>query len=335
MNKGKSINKSLIAIVILSLTTAAGIILSICLIAGKNKVISVSSTAPTYSEEDLQTANKSGQDEILANIHKHYIEGGDTIDMLRDFFPQEIIYFDDNSYQFVKLDKSLKQNNLKNECFKVADNGEISYIEEGVTTYKGIDISSYQRSIDFAKVKASGIDYAIIRTGYRGYGSSGKLVTDDYFESHITNALKNNLDVGVYFFTQAINKEEAVEEANYVLEQIRPYNVKYPVIIDVEDIAVSKYRQQNLTKEELTDVVIAFCDTIKAAGYTPMIYANLRYFIGKLDYERLEAYEKWYAYYNTELYFPYEISMWQYSSTGKVDGIEGNVDLNISFKKWY
>ena len=107
-----------------------------------------------------------------------------------------------------------------------------------------------------------------------------------------------------------------------------------PVVIDVEEIVNDSYRQENLSQGELTDAVIAFCERIKAAGYTPMIYANIKGFASLVDISRLTAYDKWYADYNQTPYIPYDISIWQYSESGKVNGISTNVDLNISFKTW-
>ena len=148
-----------------------------------------------------------------------------------------------------------------------------------------------------------------------------------------TNAIKNNIDVGVYFYSQALNKEEAIEEANYVLTLVKPYNITYPIAIDVEAIENDSFRQENLSASELTDVIIAFCDTIKAAGYTPLIYSNLLYFMDNVELERLEGYDKWFAGYQTASpYYPYKYAMWQYTSTGSINGVSGNVDINIAMK---
>lgn len=109
----------------------------------------------------------------------------------------------------------------------------------------------------------------------------------------------------------------------------------YPVVIDFEEISGDSYRQENLTTEELTDIIIAFCDKIEKAGYKPMIYSNLKGFVGRLDLTRLEKYEKWFAYYSDTPYFPYEFSIWQYTESAKLDGVSGNtIDLNISFKDY-
>ena len=156
---------------------------------------------------------------------------------------------------------------------------------------------------------------------------------DSSFNTYTTNAIKNNIDVGVYFYSQALNKEEAIEEANYVLTLVKPYNITYSIAIDVEAIENDSFRQENLSASELTDVIIAFCDTIKAAGYTPLIYSNLLYFMDNVELERLEGYDKWFAGYQTASpYYPYKYAMWQYTSTGSINGVSGNVDINIAMK---
>ena len=130
------------------------------------------------------------------------------------------------------------------------------------------------------------------------------------------------------------NKEEAVEEAEFVLEHLGGYDVTYPIVLDVEEVTTKNPRTENLTKQERTEACIAFCERIKEAGYTPMIYGNLKTFLLMLDMEQLEEYEKWFAFYQTPLYFPYEFSVWQYTSTGSVNGIKGDVDMNVSMKDW-
>jgi GH25 family lysozyme M1 (1,4-beta-N-acetylmuramidase) len=225
-------------------------------------------------------------------------------------------------------------NSLNNDCFiKDDETGEITYSDGTITSHKGIDVSKYQGTIDWSKVKASGVEYAIIRCGYRGY-ESGTITQDSSFDTYARNALANDVGIGAYFYTQAINADEAREEADFVISCLKPYNATYPICLDVEDASGDGARQDALSNSELTDVVIAFCERIKEAGYTPMIYANGRYFAGRLEVERLEDYDKWYAMYADTPYMPYEISMWQYSSSGTVDGITGNVDMNISFKSW-
>ena len=143
------------------------------------------------------------------------------------------------------------------------------------------------------------------------------------------------MDVGVYFFTQAVSDAEALEEAQFVIENLAPYAVNFPVVLDVEAVGGKEGRTNNLTVAERTQYAVTFCEAIKEAGYTPMIYGNLKTFMLMLDMERLEDYEKWFAGYDpTKIYFPYDFSIWQYTDTGRVDGINGDVDLNITFGKW-
>ena len=208
------------------------------------------------------------------------------------------------------------------------------YEDDKLVSYTGIDVSKHNGNIDWTKVAKSNVDFAILRAIVRGYGTDGKLLTDETFDKNAKAATENGITVGAYVFSEAITVEEAIEEAELVLSMVKPYNIKGPIVIDIEDIENDTGRNENLSPKELTDVVLAFCNKIKEAGYTPMIYCNLKGFIGMLEFERLEGIEKWYAYYGDDLYFPYEVSIWQYSSNGKIDGISGSVDLNISFKKY-
>ena len=196
----------------------------------------------------------------------------------------------------------------------------------------GIDISHYQGKIDWKKVAADGIDFAFIRVGFRG-SSEGKLVEDEYFIDNIEGALENHIEVGVYFYTQAVTTEEAKEEAQFLLDLLEPYDITYPVVLDLEEVN-GKSRTDDMTQEDFTDAAIEFLDTVEKAGYRPMIYGNLKTFFIMLDMSRIEKYDKWFAYYQTPVYFPYEFTIWQYSSTGKVDGIKGDVDLNVSMKEY-
>ncbi len=259
---------------------------------------------------------------------------GTPLKMLRKFFTENLIYHDGENYVFAPVLDNVKKHTLKEENFRENEAGEMEYVENGVVvSHKGIDISKYQGDIDWEKVKADGVEYAFIRLGIRGYGS-GKIVIDEYYEENMREASAAGVETGVYFFTQAITVEEAVEEANYVIENMADYDVTYPVVFDVEMIVGDDGRANELSQELRTEICIAFCDTIKAAGYTPMIYGNVRCFTQMLDMPRLEAYEKWYAFYDDYMYMPYEVSVWQYSEKGSVNGIKGNVDMNISYKTW-
>ena len=196
---------------------------------------------------------------------------------------------------------------------------------------KGIDVSKHQGNIDWTKVAADGVEFAFIRVGLRGYGTEGKLVEDEYFEQNVKGALQAGIKVGVYFYSQAITDEELLEEANLVLEKVKPYNIELPIVFDVEKVSGGKGRANELSVEERTRLTALFCQTIQDAGYKPMIYHNMEMGTLMLDLGQLEQYDKWFAYYNDDLYYPYAYKVWQYSEKGAVDGINEEVDLNIWF----
>lgn len=210
-------------------------------------------------------------------------------------------------------------------CYTDKDGKEISKL--------GIDVSEYQNPVNWQQVKNAGVEYAMIRVGYRGYGEEGRLVEDAMFRSHMEGAVAAGLEVGVYFFSQAINEKETLEEVQFVLDRIKEYPVTYPVVYDTEEIKDDVARTDNLTEEQFTQNCITFCDAIREAGYDTMIYANMKWMAFTLDMRKLTEYEKWYADYEPVPQCPYEFSMWQYTETGQLPGIEGNVDLNLWFEE--
>ena len=222
-------------------------------------------------------------------------------------------------------------NPYHSENFVINENGFLVYDEPGIPSYVGIDVSSHQKQIDWDKVAAAGVDFAIIRVGYRGY-TVGKIVKDPYFEYNMENAIRAGLDVGVYIFSQAINEEEAIEEAQFTLDLIQGYDITYPVVFDWEYVSDSSSRTYHMTNQEIIDCTKAFCQYVTAAGYSTMTYGNPNMVNKGYDLSQLLDYPFWLAHYTYQWIptgFPYYYDMWQYSSTGRVDGIEGNVDLNL------
>ncbi len=191
----------------------------------------------------------------------------------------------------------------------------------------GIDVSRWNGSIDWNAVKNSGVSYVIIRCGYRG-SSQGTLIVDPMFQNNIKGATNAGLKVGVYFFTQAIDKVEAVEEASMVLELIKNYRISYPVFLDVEP---SGGRADGIDIETRTEVCKTFCQTIQNGGYTAGIYANKTWLTEKINTSQLGAYKIWLAQYASVPTYTGRYDLWQYKSTGKVSGITGDVDLNLSY----
>ena len=193
---------------------------------------------------------------------------------------------------------------------------------------RGIDVSKYQGNIDWGAVAASGINFAIIRVGYRG-SSSGALIQDPYFKKNISGATKAGIKVGLYFFTQAVNEAEAVEEASMAMSLASGYKVTYPIFIDTE--RASDGRANGLSKSARTAVVKAFCQTIRNGGYKAGVYASKSWYANQLNASALNGYCIWVAQYNSSCTYSGKYDMWQYSSKGSVSGIKGNVDMNISY----
>jgi len=245
------------------------------------------------------------------------------------------ILWEDGRRVLATIDESLKMADYDYSRLNHDDPNNFIYCDgDGrEISIRGIDVSKFQGKIDWKKVAAAGVKFVIIRLGYRGM-NEGTLEIDNYYKANIEGALANGLKVGVYFFSEAINVEEAREEADFVLKNLKGYNVEYPVVFDTERVTTFDARANNLTMTERTDICIAFCDKIREAGYTPMIYANIRYMLTGIDISRLENIEKWYAEYSSDVKFPYEYGILQYSETGRVDGISGNVDLDIAFKDY-
>lgn len=192
----------------------------------------------------------------------------------------------------------------------------------------GIDVSKYQKDIDWERVARAGVKFAIIRCGYRG-SKSGVLVEDPYFKRNIHEAKAAGIDVGVYFFTQAVNETEAVEEASMVAALCQEYDLDYPVFIDTEGAGGG--RADGLSKEERTNVVVAFCKTVESSGYIPGVYSSRCWFYDKLDDSKLSEFVLWDAEYRDRPLYKGDYKLWQYSSKGSIDGIETNVDLDMCY----
>ena len=198
------------------------------------------------------------------------------------------------------------------------------------TWHTGVDVSAHQGEINWEKAAADGIQFAMIRLGYRGY-TEGEIGLDPYFLRNIEGAQAAGLDVGVYFFSQAITKDEAVEEAKFVLNWIEGYEPDYPIFFDWEDIEADA-RTDGMDMLTLTGCVDAFCATIEDAGYRAGVYFNQRFGYQELNLLSLRKYMFWLAEYNPAPTFTYDFEIWQYSCDGRVDGISGPVDLNMSFE---
>ncbi len=201
---------------------------------------------------------------------------------------------------------------------------------DDVITSVGVDVSTYQGTVDWAAVKDSGVDYVIVRAAYRGY-ETGKIVPDDLYEQNIRGAADAGLHVGVYLYSQALSEDEAREEADYLLGLIEGLPVDYPVVYDQEEYTADQARTDGLTGEQATLNALAFCERVYDAGYLPMIYTNNDWAQNMYDMERLDHYPIWYADYTAAPSLTGGFAMWQYTDSGQVPGVTGPVDLNLLF----
>ena len=194
----------------------------------------------------------------------------------------------------------------------------------------GIDVSKWNKDIDWEAVAASGVDFAIIRCGYRG-SKTGALVEDPYFRKNIEEAQEAGVKIGVYFFTQATTEVEAVEEASMVLALCKGQKLALPIFIDTEG-AGGTGRADGLDVEMRTVVCEAFCRTIENSGFNAGVYASKNWYENNLETERLEDYTIWLAQYSREATYEGEYDLWQYTSAGTVEGINTRVDLNMCYQ---
>ncbi len=243
--------------------------------------------------------------------------------------PAEVTFIDAAREIFTfRVEKRANMTNFDKEKFKLVNN-RMTYTDSSKYKYKsGIDISEFQGNIDWNRVKADGIDFAIIRIGYRGY-SEGVLSLDSRFKENIAGAKAAGIDVGVYIFSQAISKKEAREEAQFVIDNLAGEELQYPVFYDPETIYWDEARTDDLSRKILTNCTLEFCKCIEEAGYKAGLYANLNWQAFKLNMYELKDTMMWYADYIEKPQTPYAFKMWQYASDGKVDGIKGDVDMDI------
>lgn len=215
------------------------------------------------------------------------------------------------------------------------DRNDFQYIDNYLKLQYGdsitaIDVSAYQENIDWQKVADSGVEMAMIRAAFRGWGQAGVIKEDEYAHQNLQGADEAGLTVGVYFFSQATSIEEVDEEIDVLLDIIKDHNITGYVVFDWEYVS-EEARTANVDARTLTDCSLHFCKRIEEAGYVPMVYFNTYQGINLLELEELKAYDFWLARYTDRMNFPYRVRMWQYTDSGKVPGIKGNVDINVFF----
>lgn len=219
----------------------------------------------------------------------------------------------------------------------VNDHGLVSY--NGGDSFVGINVNSQKGEIDWSQVANAGVDYVMIRVGFREY-ERGRLLEDEYFTSNIEGATAAKIPVGVYFYSKAVNDTEAEEEATFVLDKIRTYNITYPVCIywkydlNTDGTMSESSRVAGCNGEQVTGFINTFCSRISMAGYTPGFYCDKEMGYERLDLGKLSSYDMWYSEYETAPSFYYDFEMWQYTTEGNVPGITERVPITLSLKKY-
>lgn len=249
------------------------------------------------------------------------LDGKHTLVTNRDGSQEWVLinsYLKKNTYDFTRLEEK---------------NGLKKYVDGGKTlSYLGADLSKYNGDVNFASMKAAGVDYVMIRVGSRGY-NTGKITLDEKFNDYIKGASEAGLQIGVYFASQAISQEEASQEADFVLQNLAPYqaSITYPVAFDMEFAANDEARIDGLRTADRTAIATTFLDKIKNAGYIPMVYGNKEWLIKEVDMTGLQQYDVWLSQEDEAPDYPYQFTMWQYTTDGVLNGVPGDVGLDISF----
>ncbi len=283
---------------------------------------------------DFSSNDEDPQIIVDGNLVMEYAgDFGVSIEYLQLILPDYLVYTVGGEYRYHKLDPAVALQDYNWDALSYTEDGRIWYTDADYpnVTY-GIDVSTYQGEIDWAAVASDGIDFAMIRVGFRGY-ENGRLVLDEQCITNIEGAIAAGLDVGAYFFSQAITEDEAIEEANLVIDTLDGYDITYPIVFDMEEITGAAARTDSLDVETATAITKAFCQRVHKAGYEAMIYGNTKWIASRINLTELKKYPLWFAQYYTKPLMPYDFAMWRYTHSGTVSGIEGAVDLNICFKQ--
>ncbi|MBQ1344095.1 MAG: lysozyme [Firmicutes bacterium] len=254
-----------------------------------------------------------------------------SLEFLQRILPDYLIYQHRGEYVFEPLDDKQPRHAYDWTDLVYDEAGRILYEDENwPRACTGVDVSQFQGDIDWPAVAASGVECAFVRLGYRGY-SQGALHEDDKAAANLKGAAAAGLKVGAYVFSQAISEEEAVAEAELALRVLNGRELQLPVAFDMEEIYEEAARTDFLSREEATELALAFCRRIEQGGYKAMIYGNTAWLSARLDRSRLQDYPVWLAQYNYRPLYPYEFAVWQYTAAATVPGISGEADLNICF----
>lgn len=291
-----------------------------------------------YTEDELdsevssaeQAATAKERSRLLLQIQSSLESGNTTTSMLRSLFADDLVVVNDGKYYFFPVHESLRQSVVSDGDFTYDSTGALQYTgsDADLEVHRGVDVSAGNGTIDWEAVSNDGISFAMIRAGYAD--SDGNPADDSALKTNMQGARANGIGLGAYFVMNAADEEEARTQASYLTESLSAWKsaIQYPVAVVISNSDGSS-RMQDLDPGDITNNVIAFCDQVRADGYDPAIYGNLAAFTMRMDLTRLDGYDKWISDLSSNVYFPYYYSLWQYSTSGQVQGIDGNVHLDM------
>lgn len=333
------------------------VILGVVLLVNRNKITSNKGAASVSSdvasdyvenqgESSYQSTGLNVSDLDFYDMYKDKeasVEEDDASDK-EDTYDEEVEYTEatdgkhtlvtdyDGTSEWVVISPYLSKHNYDFSNL-LSSNGKMKYFEDSrMVSSFGVDISKDNDYIDFVKLKKAGCDFVMIRVGARGY-ETGALSLDDYFKDNLKRATDADLDVGLYFLSEAINEAEAVEEANYIIDNIGEYEISYPIAFVMKYASNDKSRIDSVSKNNKSMIARAFLNTVKKSGYKAILYGDKAWLIKHVDLSKLISdFDIWYSEPGASLPdFPYKFAMWQYDRKGTIDGISGYVNFNICF----
>ncbi len=308
------------------------------------EVVSVSVNDEADSEYPIGESTLVSDDLDFWNMYKVDVELDKSLDHTAERYAEEkeedlshngtkteVIYPDGTS-QWVMINAYIAKNSYDYTGLVYEEPYMRYYADGKKASRQGVKIDDSCGTVNFVQVEEDGIDYCIIRIGKRGY-ATGAISLDENYLTYMKEAKEAGLGIGVSFYSQAVNEAEAIEEANLVVQALQQAEIKpeYPVIFDMELVNNDSSRTEKLTKNQLTAITKAFCNTISQNGYTPAVYGNKYWLLRKLDLTQLSGYNIWLSKEGDVPDYPYEFAMWEYKQDAKIDGIAGNVSLSISF----
>ena len=323
-------------ILFMCMITAASLAMTVILFVRLERLRSEKQVeGSVYTDSQIEKirygAAQAERNRLLLEIQSSFESGNSTISMLRNLFPGDLVVMWEGRYYFYPVDRNLQMNPFSETDFAQGEKGGMDYIGEnaGVSVNRGVDVSALNGEINWAKVAEEQIAFAMIRAAVRN--ADGELAQDERFQENMSGAKSVGLRIGCYVDLDADSEKAAEEIADFVLSNLsmsqQEMGAPVAVRVQIPDHTSSLSGQ---TREEWTQGVRAFCAKIKKAGYEPVIYANTAAFHMLLNMAELEEYDKWIADYGDYLYFPYKFRCWQYSLKGTVNGIEGDVALDLS-----